>query len=70
MHFEGLSRVREDDLRRQEFGSYSFSDELQYWYGPCVARGQFTNGFLVIDTTESTVAAARLIVEAVNGHHG
>jgi predicted phosphodiesterase len=60
MHFEGLSRVREDDLRRQGFGSYAYSTDLQYWYGPCVARGQFTNGFLLIDTEQSTVEAVRL----------
>lgn len=60
MHFEGLSRVRVGDLRREGFGSYPFSDELQYWYGPCVARGQFQNGFLVIDTEQSIVEAVGL----------
>jgi predicted phosphodiesterase len=59
-HFEGLSRVREDDIRRQGFGTYGYSRELQYWAGPCVARGQFTNGYLVIDTEQSTVEAVRL----------
>jgi predicted phosphodiesterase len=59
-HFEGLSRVREDDVRRQGFGSYGYSQELQYWSGPCVARGQFTNGYLMIDTEQSTVEAVRL----------
>jgi predicted phosphodiesterase len=59
-HFEGLSRVREDDIRRQGFGTYGYSQELRYWSGPCVARGQFTNGYLVIDTEQSTVEAVRL----------
>ncbi|HXB10087.1 MAG TPA: metallophosphoesterase [Puia sp.] len=60
MHFEGLSRVSETGLRRQDFGSYPFSRDLQYWYGPCVARGQFNNGFLVIDTAAATVEAVPL----------
>jgi predicted phosphodiesterase len=60
MHFEGLSRVRATGLRRQGFGAYSFSRDLQYWYGPCVARGQFNNGFLVVDTTASIVEAVAL----------
>jgi predicted phosphodiesterase len=59
-HFEGLSRVREDDIRRQGFGTYGYSQELQYWYGPCVATGQFTNGYLIIDTEQSTVDATQL----------
>jgi predicted phosphodiesterase len=59
-HFEGLSRVREDDVRRQGFGAYGYSQELQYRSGPCVARGQFTNGYLIIDTEQSTVEAMRL----------
>jgi predicted phosphodiesterase len=59
-HYEGLSRVNEDEVRRQDFGIYPFSRSLQYWYGPCVARCQFSNGFLVIDTASSTVEAVRL----------
>ena len=62
MHFEGLSRVNEGEVRRQEFGVYPFSRDLQYWYGPCVARGQFNNGFLVVDTTASVVEAVRVTV--------
>lgn len=60
MHFEGLSRISETDLRRQGFGRYVFTRDLQYWYGPCVARGQFNNGFLVIDTDTSTAEAVAL----------
>jgi len=63
MHFEGLSRVNGSnvpELRRQGFGSYPYTRQLQYWYGPCIARGQFNNGFLVIDTTASTVEAVAL----------
>lgn len=59
-HFEGLSRVRADDVRRQGFGTYGYTQELQYWSGPCVARGQFTNGYLLIDTEQATVEAVRL----------
>jgi predicted phosphodiesterase len=59
-HYEGLSRVNESEVRRQDFGVYPFSRSLQYWYGPCVARCQFSNGFLVIDTGSNTVEAVRL----------
>jgi predicted phosphodiesterase len=59
-HYEGLSRVNEDEVRRQDFGIYPFSRSLQYWYGPCVARCQFSNGFLIIDTASNTVEAVRL----------
>ena len=61
MHFEGLSRVNDVELRRQGFGRYPFSRDLQYWYGPCVARCQFNNGFLIIDTATSMVEAVRLM---------
>ena len=70
MHFEGLSRVNEEDIRRQEFGNYVYTSALQYWYGPCVARGPFDNGCLIIDTARSTVEAVRLPVEALHAHHG
>jgi predicted phosphodiesterase len=59
-HFEGLSRVGEDEIRREGFGSYGYAQELKYWYGPCIARCQFTNGYLVIDSERSTVEAVRL----------
>jgi len=61
-HFEGLSRVNESEVRRQGFGTYRFSRDLQYWYGLCVARGQFSKGFLVVDTAASTVEAVQLMV--------
>lgn len=60
MHFEGVSRVNEEEMQRQDFGRYAFSPDLQYWYGPCVARGQFVNGFLIIDTVSRAVEAMRL----------
>jgi predicted phosphodiesterase len=69
-HFEGLSRVNEEDILRQGFGNYTYTKGLQYWYGPCVARGPFDNGCLIIDTTESTVEAVQLPVEALHAHHG
>ena len=59
-HYEGLMRVNEDEVRRQGFGVYPFSRDLQYWCGPCIARCQFSNGFLLIDTSTSTVEAVRL----------
>jgi predicted phosphodiesterase len=62
MHFEGLSRVSPTGLRRQGFGTYPFSRDLQYWYGPCVARGPFENGFLIIDTQAGVVEAVRLVI--------
>jgi predicted phosphodiesterase len=65
MHFEGLSRVTEEAIRRQGFGKYIYTRELQYWYGPCVARGPFDNGCLIIDTAGSTVESVRLPVEAL-----
>lgn len=65
-HFEGLSRVRMDEIRRQGFGAYGYSQELQYWSGPCVARGQFTNGYLIIDTRQWTVESLRLSAAAVD----
>jgi hypothetical protein len=61
MHYEGLSRVNEVEIRRQSFGIFPFSRDLQYWYGPCVARCQFSNGFLIVDTESSTVDAVRLM---------
>ena len=61
MHYEGLSRVNESEIRRQSFGIFPFSRDLQYWYGPCIARCQFSNGFLIVDTECSTVEAVRLM---------
>ena len=61
-HYEGLSRVNETEVRRQDFGVYPFSRSLQYWCGPCVARCQFSNGFLLVDTVTSTVEAVRLMI--------
>jgi predicted phosphodiesterase len=70
MHFEGLSHVVEPGsqvidggIRRQGFGSASLSSGLQYWYGPCIARCQFANGFLVLDTTRNSLEAVPLAAE-------
>jgi predicted phosphodiesterase len=60
MHFEGVSLCDENEIRRLGFGTYALSGTLQYLYGPCVARGQFHHGFLVLDTGQGTVEAVPL----------
>jgi predicted phosphodiesterase len=61
-HHEGLGRINDTEVRRQGFGAYPFTRSLQYWCGPCVARGQFSNGFLLLDTNTSIVEAVQLTV--------
>jgi len=60
MHFEGLSICTEEGIERKGFGNYTLPRQLQWLYGPCVARGQFNNGFLVLDTLKEEVAALSL----------
>lgn len=60
MHFEGVSLCDGEYLHRRGFGTYSLPPSLAYLYGPCVARCQFHNGFLVLDTEAATVEAVSL----------
>jgi len=62
MHFEGVTICNEAAIQRSGFGSYLLAPELQYAYGPCVARGQFNHGILVLDihTSGTTMIALPL----------
>lgn len=66
MHFEGVSFVTEGRIQRNPFGKYPLKEELQWIYGPCVARGQFLNGVLLLDTQAGTVRSMR-IADVSNG---
>ena len=60
MHFEGVSLTDGERLLRHGFGTYALPPNLTYLYGPCIARGPFHHGFLVLDTEADTVEAISL----------
>lgn len=61
MHYEGLSICTSHHLERNPFGKYKLNNDLQYLYGPCIARCQFNNGVLIFDTQKFEVEAIPLI---------
>lgn len=69
MHFEGVSICNYDALKRNDFGKYKLHGDLEWVYGPCVARGRFNNGVMIFDTAKMEIEAfalkkALLITEA------
>lgn len=49
MHYEGISICDEVSLIRHGFGTCALPAGLAYAYGPCIARGQFANGFMILE---------------------
>ncbi len=62
MHFEGVSVCNGDRIERNSFGKYRLNDELQWLYGPCIARGQFNNGFMILDPVNFEIESIPLEV--------
>jgi predicted phosphodiesterase len=60
MHFEGVSICNRQTLKRNTFVNCTLPDLLQWVYGPCVARGRFNNGLMILDTTSRTIEAIPL----------
>lgn len=61
MHFEGVSICNEDHIERNPFGKYKLADQIQWLYGPCVARSMFNNGVMVLDPEQFTIEAIPLL---------
>jgi predicted phosphodiesterase len=63
MHFEGVSICNYERIARNPFGKYRLTDDLQWIYGPCIARCQFSNGLLIFDDEKFEVEAVPLLFD-------